>query len=46
MDAGCPQLFSAGISIAGDREITDIVDHRITVRDAETGGAIEIGHYV
>ncbi|MFJ6465304.1 hypothetical protein ACIQM0_30470 [Streptomyces sp. NPDC091387] len=30
----------------GDREITDIVDHRITVRDAETGAAIETGRYV
>ncbi|MFD4553263.1 peptidoglycan DD-metalloendopeptidase family protein [Streptomyces sp. NPDC058469] len=30
----------------GDREITDIVDHRITVRDAETGAAINAGRYV
>ncbi|MGW0419476.1 aggregation-promoting factor C-terminal-like domain-containing protein [Streptomyces sp. NPDC003015] len=30
----------------GDREITDIVDHRITVRDADTGRAIEDGRYI
>lgn len=30
----------------GDREITDIVDHRITVRDADTGRAIEAGRYI
>ncbi|WP_371628486.1 hypothetical protein OG892_04220 [Streptomyces sp. NBC_00341] len=46
MDAGWSQPFSAGISIAGDREIADIVDHRITVRDAEAGGVIETGRYV
>ncbi|WP_326664455.1 peptidoglycan DD-metalloendopeptidase family protein [Streptomyces sp. NBC_00385] len=30
----------------GDREITDIVDARMTVRDAETGAAIEAGRYI
>ncbi|MCT9009136.1 M23 family metallopeptidase [Streptomyces rhizosphaerihabitans] len=30
----------------GDREITDIVDHCITVRDADTGRALDAGRWV
>ncbi|MFE6156257.1 peptidoglycan DD-metalloendopeptidase family protein [Streptomyces sp. NPDC057889] len=42
---GVPNVVVENHVWVGDREITDIVDHRITVRDAATGNALEIGRW-
>ncbi|MFJ2708536.1 peptidoglycan DD-metalloendopeptidase family protein [Streptomyces sp. NPDC087428] len=44
--AAAPNIIVENHTWVGDREITDIVDHRITVRDADTGLAIETGRYI
>ncbi|MFF1764795.1 transglycosylase SLT domain-containing protein [Streptomyces sp. NPDC058249] len=43
---GAPNVVVENHVWVGDREITEIVDHRITVRDADTGRAIDTGRWV
>ncbi|MFJ2417264.1 hypothetical protein [Streptomyces brevispora] len=44
--SAAPNFIIENQVFVGNREITDIVDHRITVRDAATGLAIETGRYI
>lgn len=45
-NGGTPNIVVNAQTFVGDREITDIVEQRISAYDADTGQALDVGRYV